>query len=1749
MKIMTRRALAAAALAGLALPLGTQSLVHAATVTWNGGGTDDNWSTGANWGGLPPVADDSLVFAGITRLTPVNDFSAGSNFSGITFNAGAGAFTLGGNPINLGGANTGVTVGNTAGMGITNGVTNSSTNLQTINFGLTLNPGVHTFGGGAGGLRLNGAFAHNAGGFANFTPGAGGITFSPTSASLTNGILGGWAITGTNWATLNAANQLVAYTNYANLSGGGVIASDPTANVNINTAGAAITLANPGGTTDVNTITYSASGAVQVIDVGSGNTLRLGKTGGIFRTATSGTTGALTIGTAAGSGSITAGGADGAAGELVFNTGGAANTSTAILVNSNVVDNVGGGALTLVKVGQADLQLRGTGNTYSGGTIISEGRLGVVAASIFGSGPVTVTGLGQAYINGAFTVNNNFFLSGIGTAEAGGHGAIRLQGGVNIAGTVTLTGNTRLSARGSTGTVSGQITGPFALELGGYNNDANSVMLITNPANNWTGNTTISENSTVRLGTNEVIPNGAAAGNLVINVGTSANRSAVLDLNGFSETINGLNRTGATGARAFIRNNAAGLATLTVGDNNASGAYDGNIQDNSGAGGQLAVTKIGSGLQSFGGTSLTYTGDTNINGGTLAINGPLTGAGAVNVNTATASSTLAGNGTISGNVTLAADNGANKARINAGPAGAGSAGTLTLNNLTINGGDLQFDLLTPGASDAINAPGTVTFNAASTISPTGGANGTYALLTSANPIVYGVMPTINSTPGAGSTRPATYTLDTASNSKAILLNVVGGAANLVWAGNVNSIWDLITTPNWKNTGNAGAADVFYNQDAVTFDDTSTNTADVQLIGQLSPGSISVNAARNYTFAGSGAISGNTGLTKDGAGTLKIANTGPNTFTGPIVITAGTLQVGGGSAVGSIPNVTVTNNATLVFNRSDNITYSGGISGSGNLEQRGPGLLILSGTNTYTGSNTVSGGTLKPSTAGALGATTTPIVVLPAGTFDVNGINLSTHPYFISGSGAAGVGALISTAAGQQLNAALNVTMTGDATIGGTGRFDIRGTGATLSTNGQPYKLTKIGANQFSLVQTTVDSALGDIDINDGVFAFQTTTNGLGDPNHTLTINTPGALNFFNTPATLDKKVVSNGGRIWTENANNNNIGNTGNPQPVTLNSTTTFQQDNNTTLTVNAPIGGAGGLLKTNPGTLILNLANSYSGTTTVSGGLVSVAVLADGGQPSGVGVTSSSPTNLLLAGGTLGYSGSTPASTDRQFTLGPGSGGLDASGGGGAPVTYTSTAPLTVAGNNPVIFTLAGSNTDANTLAAKIVNGGGTSALSLTKLGAGTWNLANPGNSYTGTTTVNGGLLNVTSLADGGSPSGIGASSSAPANLVLANGGALGFIGATAASSDRLFTLGNAGGELNASGAAGAAINFTNPGAIVLTGTTAANFVLSGTNTDPNAFSPQIVDGLAGPTTLTKNGAGTWVVSNPNHTFTGATTVNAGTLRVTGSIASSSGVLVTGGFFEASAGQTVQTLTLIGGDAVVSAPGGALKIGNGTATTPLQTGGGKVDLRSNGLVVDHPDFDGPSELQSVRQQIINAYNPSSPGAGDGNWQGSTGITSSLLTSPANANKAIGYGTSAELLGASGGAFMGQSVDGSAVLARYTLAGDANLSGKVDFSDLVALAQNYGADFTDPNNPNPTDSWWSHGDFNYDGKVSFTDLVKLAQNYGSALPTEPIAGAPAGFGPDLAAAFAQVPEPATLGGIAVLALGCTRRRRRQRRAP
>src|SRR3546814_6549376 len=130
------------------------------------------------------------------------------------------------------------------------------------------------------------------------------------------------------------------------------------------------------------------------------------------------------------------------------------------------------------------------------------------------------------------------------------------------------------------------------------------------------------------------------------------------------------------------------------------------------------------------------------------------------------------------------------------------------------------------------------------------------------------------------------------------------------------------------------------------------------------------------------------------------------------------------------------------------------------------------------------------------------------------------------------------------------------------------------------------------------------------------------------------------------------------------------------------------------------GFTKAGAGTLTLtNGGNDYVGVTTVSGGTLAVDTLIDGGFTRGIGAASSDPANIVLAGGTLAYTGTT-TSSDRGMTLG--------TGGGGIGVTAPA-ATLTLSG----------------TLTGAILPQGGAGTLVL----SGT-------NNYTGLTTVNAGTL-----------------------------------------------------------------------------------------------------------------------------------------------------------------------------------------------------------------------------------------------------------------------------------------------------------------------------------------------------------------------------------------------------------------------------
>lgn len=93
-------------------------------------------------------------------------------------------------------------------------------------------------------------------------------------------------------------------------------------------------------------------------------------------------------------------------------------------------------------------------------------------------------------------------------------------------------------------------------------------------------------------------------------------------------------------------------------------------------------------------------------------------------------------------------------------------------------------------------------------------------------------------------------------------------------------------------------------------------------------------------------------------------------------------------------------------------------------------------------------------------------------------------------------------------------------------------------------------------------------------------------------------------------------------------------------------------------------------------------------------------------------------------------------------------------------------------------------------------------------------------------------------------------------------------------------------------------------------------------------------------------------------------------------------------------------------------------------------------------------------------------------------------------------------------------------LPHAVVPGDANLDGKVDFSDLVTLARSYGQA-----------GGWAQGDFDGDMSVGFDDLLILARNYGRSLSAAQLAQFDPSFRADVEAAFANVPEPSILAAL------------------
>ncbi len=715
------------------------------------------------------------------------------------------------------------------------------------------------------------------------------------------------------------------------------------------------------------------------------------------------------------------------------------------------------------------------------------------------------------------------------------------------------------------------------------------------------------------------------------------------------------------------------------------------------------------------------------------------------------------------------------------------------------------------------------------------------------------------------------------------------------------------------------------------------------------GTVTVTGAGSTWSNSSGLNIGNLGT-----GTLTIADSGvvSAVINGPIVIAAnagsiGTLNIGAGAgnpaaAPGTLAALSLEFGAgtgTINFNHtSDDYVFAPAISGNGTVKVLA-GTTILTANNSYTGSTTITAGTLQLGNGGTSGSIVGNIV--DNGTLAFNHSDTVSFPGVISGSGGltqAGSGTLSLTGA-NTYTGPTNINA-GTLAIGGRGSIGAS-SGVNLTAAGSAFDISA-GGNQTigdlsgvagsavtlggnTLTASTANSSTFAGTISGGIGAL--TKQGTG----TLTLtgaNTygggtnlnGGTLAVGNNTALGTGTLVMAGGTTLQAAANGLSLGNA-----VSLTGADTVDTQANT-LTLGNTISGAGALNKIGPGTLSLTGANSYSGGTSLNAGTLAVgnnAALGTGALGMAAGTT------LQFAAANLSLANTISMTGDPTFdTMGNSATVNGVISGAGATLEKTGSGTLTLTAVN----TYTGpTNVNAGTLA---IGGGGSiaasSGINVTAAGSA-FNISAGGNQTIGD--LSGVAASAVTLGGNTLTAGT-ANSSTFAGTISGGGGALTKqgMGTLSLSGANAYTGGT---NLNAGTLAVGNNTALGTGALVMAGGTtlqaAANGLsignavsLNGTGTvDTQANALTLGNTVSGGGGLNKIGPGTLSLTGAN-TYTGGTNLNAGTLAVGNNTALGTGALVMAG------GTTLQ------------AAANGLSIGNAVSLT----GTGTVDTQANALTL-----------------------------------------------------------------------------------------------------------------------------------------------------------------------------------------------------------
>lgn len=887
----------------------------------------------------------------------------------------------------------------------------------------------------------------------------------------------------------------------------------------------------------------------------------------------------------------------------------------------------------------------------------------------------------------------------------------------------------------------------------------------------------------------------------------------------------------------------------------------------------------------------------------------------------------------------------------------------------------------------------------------------------------------------------------------------------------SSTWAVDASSTWSASDSWSGA-VPNGTDAVAIFGANTTAArTITVGGATTVGTLFLQNPKALTFSGSGSIALSAAI-------------------GPAVVAAHGKNA---THTISVP-VTAVTDAWLNVDAGTTLALSSTLTSTGrNITKTESGTLLLSAANNVSGTFTVREGTLAIAHIGALGSAAATVTSggqlsvkesLPSGTTFTNAVTLS-------GIGPDEQGAL------RFRRDASTYTWSGPIAVSGTGRIGYYGANSTLNL---PSRIT--GAGNLSLwggggatshVTTFVLSGKSTYTGGTSIeadFGANTTArlSGGADRLPVSTVLTFNPATFNGSPLTAE---LALNGYHQTVAGIQVGAGATGNARVVNGSPTAAMLTVNNASdYTYAGSLGGPDiddnnlSLSKSGTGTLTLTGANTYVGTTTVSGGVLRLANAAALG---------SSANPLTVSAGTLDLNG-------VSLTVGP-------LGGAAGVIRNSSTSAATLTVNSATTTTFSGT----------IQNGSG--AVSLVKNGTGSLVLAGA-NSFTGTINVKVGSLVVRHSAALGTA----------AKTVYVNNGSAG--------NSRLHLDGSAGGvilpaalTLQTSWVDGTLINDagnnTVLGNILLTGGGGDTTVVSdaGTLTLAGAIYPttsgrqlrldgpaagtvsgQIRDNAPYTLNVIKQDAGTWTFTG-DYTYTGSTAVVGGRLVIAAPFTTGSSLSITGN-------ATAET----------AAGGSNLLRTTSLALSPA----GKLDLNDNNAIIDYA---ATSPAPSVRQWLLSGRN-------GGDWAG-TGITSSTAAADPHRVTAVAYAVAGDL-GITD--FAGRQVDPTSLLLTLTRYGDLNLDGGIDADDYVRLDRGLARSLAGWVNGDVNyDGAVNTGD------NLLIDRAFVLEG-GAPLSPDFLAEREARFGPSYVSALvASVPEPGLLGPALVgLSLLPAHRGRRSR---